>query len=111
MAVVNPLPQNSWVSDTALYSVSGSQAVSTGSLFVGSSAPGSMVYLNGRSVGGANVTYTNLQPGSYAVRVTTPNYSDYNANISIRAGWMMTRVAFRFVRASRLICAWIRAHR
>ena len=84
--VVNPLPQNSWVSDTALYSVSGNQAVNTGSLFVGSSAPGSMVYLNGRSVGGANVTYTNLQPGSYAVRVTTPNYSDYNANISIRAG-------------------------
>lgn len=84
--VVNPLPQNSWVSDTALYSVAGSQTVSTGSLFVGSNAPGSVVYLNGRSVGGANVTYTNLQPGSYAVRVTTPSYSDYNANISIRAG-------------------------
>ena len=84
--VVNPLPQNSWVSDTALYSVAGNQAASTGSLFVGSSAPGSVVYLNNRSVGGANVTYTNLQPGSYAVRVTTPGYSDYNATISIRAG-------------------------
>ncbi|MGY2895942.1 DUF4384 domain-containing protein [Deinococcus sp. UYEF24] len=84
--VVNPLPQNTWVSDTALYSVSASQTTSTGSLFVGSSAPGSLVYLNGRSVGGANVTFTNLQPGSYAVRVTTPGYADYNANVSIRAG-------------------------
>ncbi len=84
--VVNPLPQNTWVSDTALYSVSSSQTSSTGSLFVGSSAPGSLVYLNGRSVGGANVTFTNLQPGNYAVRVTTPGYADYNANVSIRAG-------------------------
>ena len=84
--VVNPLPQNTWVSDTALYSVSASQTVSTGSLFVGSSAPGSLVYLNGRSVGGANVTFTNLQPGNYAVRVTTPGYTDYTANVSIRAG-------------------------
>lgn len=84
--VVNPLPQNSWVSDTALYSVSPSQAASTGSLFVGSSAPGSVVYLNGRSVGGANVTFTNLAAGNYAVRVVTPGYSDYNANVSIRAG-------------------------
>ncbi|GGJ84872.1 DUF4384 domain-containing protein [Deinococcus aquiradiocola] len=84
--VVNPLPQNSWVSDTALYSVAPSQTVSTGSLFVGSNAPGSIVYLNGRQVGGANVTYTNLQPGTYAVRVTTPGYADYNGNVSIRAG-------------------------
>ena len=84
--VVNPLPQNSWVSDTALYSVAPSQTVSTGSLFVGSNAPGSIVYLNGRQVGGANVTYTNLQPGTYAVRVTTPGYADFNGNVSIRAG-------------------------
>ena len=84
--VVSPLPQNSWVSDTALYSVSPSQTVGTGSLFVGSNAPGSMVYLNGRSVGGANVTYTSLQPGSYNVRVTTPGYTDYTTTVSIRAG-------------------------
>jgi Domain of unknown function (DUF4384)/PEGA domain len=84
--VVNPLPQNSWVSDTALYSVSPSEAVNTSSLFVGSNAPGSVVYLNGRSVGGANVTYTNLASGSYAVRVVTPGYADYNATISLRPG-------------------------
>ncbi len=84
--VVNPLPQNTWVSDTALYSVVGAQTNGTGSLFVGSSAPGSVVYLNGRSVGGANVTYTSLQPGNYAVRVVTPGYADYSANVSIRAG-------------------------
>ena len=84
--VVNPLPQNSWVSDTALYSVAGSQATSTGSLFVGSSTPGSIVFLNGRQVGGANVTYTNLQPGSYNVRVTTPGYTEFNGTVAIRAG-------------------------
>ncbi|GGQ96202.1 DUF4384 domain-containing protein [Deinococcus ruber] len=84
--VVNPLPQNTWVSDTALYSVSGSQNTSTGSLFVGSSVPGSIVFLNGRQVGGANVTYTGLQPGSYNVRVATPGYNEFNGTVSIRAG-------------------------
>ncbi|ULH16640.1 DUF4384 domain-containing protein [Deinococcus sp. KNUC1210] len=84
--VVNPLPQNTWVSDTALYSVSGGQNTSTGSLFVGSSVPGSIVFLNGRQVGGANVTYTGLQPGSYNVRVSTPGYNEFNGTVSIRAG-------------------------
>lgn len=84
--VVNPLPQNTWVSDTALYSVAPTQEVRTGSMFVGSSAPGSVVYLNGRSVGGANVTYTELKPGRYSVRVVTPGYSGYTVTVSIRPG-------------------------
>ncbi|WP_425146949.1 DUF4384 domain-containing protein [Deinococcus sp.] len=84
--VVTPLPQTSWVSDTALYSVTGSQNVSTGSLFVGSSVPGSIVFLNGRQVGGANVTYTNLQPGTYNLRVVSAGYSEFNGTVAIRAG-------------------------
>ncbi|MFC4452603.1 DUF4384 domain-containing protein [Deinococcus sonorensis] len=84
--VVNPLPQNSWVTDTALFNVAPAQAVTTGSLFVGSSVAGSIVYLNGRQVGAANTTYTNLQPGTYQLRVATPGYSDFVSNISVRSG-------------------------
>ncbi|MGI8747356.1 MAG: DUF4384 domain-containing protein, partial [Deinococcus sp.] len=84
--VVNPLPQNSWVTDTALYGVVPAQTVSTGSLFVGSNVAGSVVSLNGRQVGGANVTYTNLAPGSYQVRVSSPGYPDYSTTVSVRSG-------------------------
>ncbi|WP_291427199.1 DUF4384 domain-containing protein, partial [Deinococcus sp.] len=44
--VVTPLPQNSWVSDTAFYTVAAQNPVSTGSLFVGTNVSGATVTLN-----------------------------------------------------------------
>ncbi|WP_293909253.1 DUF4384 domain-containing protein [Deinococcus sp.] len=84
--VVNPIPQNSWVSDTAFYNVALAQQVQTGNLFVGTNVPGGVVFLNGQRLGDANQTYSAIRPGSYPVRITAPGYRDYVANISIRAG-------------------------
>ncbi|GGL08820.1 DUF4384 domain-containing protein [Deinococcus radiotolerans] len=84
--VVNPLPQNSWVSDTAFYTVAAQNPVSTGSLFIGTNVGNATVILNGQRLGGANVTYSNLRAGTYPVRVQAPGYTDYSTTVTIRAG-------------------------
>lgn len=84
--VVTPIPQNSWVSDTAFYTVAGVTPISTGSLFVGTNVSNATVTLNGQRLGGANVTYNNLRPGSYPVRIQAPGYNDISTTVAIRAG-------------------------
>ncbi len=84
--VVNPLPQNSWVSDTALYSVEPRNPVRTATLFVATDAPDASVYLNDRLLGSANTSFTNIAAGNYRLRVTAPGYAPYTANIPLRAG-------------------------
>lgn len=83
--VVNPIPQNSWVSDTAFFSVASRAPVTTGSLFVGTNVPGSSVIINGRTLGAANTTYSGIAPGSYPVRVKAPGFADYTTTITVRA--------------------------
>ncbi|WP_288402817.1 PEGA domain-containing protein [uncultured Deinococcus sp.] len=83
--VVNPIPQNTWVSDTAFFSVVAANPVTTGNLFVGTNVPGASVILNGRTLGSANTTYTGLAAGSYPVRVRAPGYADYTTTVAIRA--------------------------
>ncbi len=84
--VVNPLPQNSWVSDTAFYTVAGRTPISTGSLFVGTNVNNATVILNGQRLGGANVTYSNLRAGTYPVRVQAPGFTDFTTTVTVRAG-------------------------
>ncbi|MEW6422232.1 MAG: DUF4384 domain-containing protein [Deinococcota bacterium] len=84
--VVNPIPQNSWVSDTAFFTVVAQNPVQTGSLFVGTNVPNATVILNGQRLGEANRTYSNIRPGTYPVRVQAPGYRDYTTTISVRAG-------------------------
>ncbi|UBV42881.1 DUF4384 domain-containing protein [Deinococcus taeanensis] len=84
--VVNPLPQNSWVTDTAFYTVAAQTPVTTGSLFVGTNVANATVILNGQRLGGANVTYSNLRAGTYPVRVQAPGYSDYSTTVTVRSG-------------------------
>ncbi|GAA5438058.1 PEGA domain-containing protein [Deinococcus aquaticus] len=84
--VVTPLPQNSWVSDTAFYTVAARNPVSTGSLFVGTNVANASVILNGQTLGAANVTYSNLRAATYPVRVKAPGYRDYTTTITVRAG-------------------------
>ncbi|TDE87606.1 DUF4384 domain-containing protein [Deinococcus sp. S9] len=84
--VVNPIPQNSWVSDTAFFTVVAQNPVQTGSLFVGTNVPNATVILNGQRLGEANQTFSNIRPGTYPVRVQAPGYRDYTTTISIRAG-------------------------
>ncbi|UBV43142.1 PEGA domain-containing protein [Deinococcus taeanensis] len=84
--VVNPLPQNSWVTDTAFYTVAGRTPISTGSLFVGTNVANATVILNGQRLGGANVTYSNLRAGTYPVRVQAPGFRDYTTTVTVRSG-------------------------
>lgn len=79
--VVNPLPQNSWVTATAFYNVSPVAAVQTASLFVGTNVPNATVYLNGQALGSANINYANLRPGTYPIRVTAPGYQDFSGRV------------------------------
>ena len=83
--VVNPLPQNSWVSDTAFFTVAGQQAVQTGSLFVGTNVANATVTLNGQRLGGANATFSNIRPGTYPVRVQAAGFRDFTTTVTIRA--------------------------
>lgn len=94
--VVTPIPQNSWVSDTAFYTVAAQNPVSTGSLFVGANVDNATVTLNGQKLGGANVTYNNLRPGSYPIRIQAPGYRDISTTVAIRAG-TTTNVNAEFV--------------
>ncbi|BBN94036.1 S-layer-like array protein [Deinococcus grandis] len=96
--VVNPLPQNSWVSDTAFYTVAGRTPISTGSLFVGTNVNNATVILNGQRLGGANVTYSNLKAGSYPIRVQAPGYRDFTTTVAIRGG-STTNVNVEFAQA------------
>ena len=84
--VVNPLPQNSWMTDTAFYNVAPVQAVQTGSLYIGTNVQGATVYLNGQNLGAANVTYANLGAGTYPIRITAPGYVDYNGRVTLSGG-------------------------
>lgn len=97
--VVNPLPQNSWVSDTAFFTVAGQQAVQTGSLFVGTNVANATVTLNGQRLGGANATFSNLRPGTYPVRVQAPGFRDFTTTVTIRAN-ATTNVNVDFAQAT-----------
>jgi len=83
--VVSPIPQNSWVSDTAFYNVVSKQVAQTGNVFVGTNVPGALVYLNGQRLGDANQTFSAIRPGSYPLRITAPGYRDYATTITVRA--------------------------
>ncbi|MPY66386.1 DUF4384 domain-containing protein [Deinococcus sp. SDU3-2] len=84
--VVTPLPQTNWVTDTAFFNVSAQTPVQTGGLFVGTNVAGATVILNGQRLGGANVTYSNIRPGTYPVRVQAPGFQDFSTTVTVRAG-------------------------
>ncbi|WP_261663542.1 DUF4384 domain-containing protein [Deinococcus sp. Marseille-Q6407] len=82
--VVNPLPQNSWVSDTAFFDVAERAPVRTGNLFVGTNVNNAQVILNGRVLGSANKTYSGIAPGNYPVRIVAPGFADFRTTVTIR---------------------------
>ncbi|WP_412027761.1 DUF4384 domain-containing protein [Deinococcus yunweiensis] len=88
--VVMPLPQNSWVSDTAFYTVAAVNPVTTGSLFIGTNVVGATVTLGGQRLGSANVTYSNLRAGTFPVRVQARGYRDHVGSVTIRPGSVTT---------------------
>lgn len=83
--IVNPVPATTWTSAAYTYQVTPRQVISTGMLFVGSNAPGTVI-LNGQTLGASNTTYSNLRPGTYPVRVKATGYADYATTVRIEAG-------------------------
>lgn len=82
--VVNPVPQTSWVTSTALFTVVPKVPVRKGHLFVGTNAPNSTVILNGRNLGNANRTFLNIAPGKYPIRVRAKGFNDYRTTVEIK---------------------------
>lgn len=83
--VVNPIPKNSWVTDTVLFNVASATPVRKGHLFVGTNVVGAKVIFNGRNLGSANRTFTNIAPGSYPIRVTARGYNDFRTTVRINS--------------------------
>ncbi|WP_084046539.1 DUF4384 domain-containing protein [Deinococcus hopiensis] len=84
--VVNPVPPQSWTTNTAFFSVVPQTPVTTGSLFVGTNVSGATVFLAEQRLGTANATYSNLRPGTYPVRVQAAGQRDFTGTVTIRAG-------------------------
>ncbi|MFC6591131.1 DUF4384 domain-containing protein [Deinococcus lacus] len=85
--VVNPIPQNSWVTDTVYFDAVAQTPVRTGSLFVGTNVAGASVILNGKTLGSANVTYRDIAPGTYPIKVRASGYADFASTVTIKSGY------------------------
>jgi hypothetical protein len=61
-----------------------------GSLRVTSTPQSANIYLNGQHKGKTNRTITNLDPGSYNVKLTKEGYEDYETTATVEAGQQTT---------------------
>lgn len=84
--VVKPLPQQDWVTDTALYYVgSEPQQPAFGNLRIDSSPQGANAYVDGNFVGTTPTTF-GTHPGRHDVRITLNGYEPYQASVDLRPG-------------------------
>jgi len=84
--IVNPIPQESWVTDTALYSV-GTQAAQPrwGTLALQSNPSGADVYVDGSFVGITPLNFS-VAPGRHDVRFELAGYDSFSTSTSVGAG-------------------------
>ena len=97
--VVTPIPQDSWVSDTAFYSVLGgtssnpapapqpapSQGTSYGSVNIVTNFNGAEIFINDRRYGRAPTTVADLAPGTYKVTVRARGFNDYTVTVTVQS--------------------------
>jgi len=86
--IVEPLPQEDWTTDTALFYVgdgTSPAAPSYGTLFVTSSPEGARVYVDDRFVGTTPVRY-GAEVGNHVVNVELEGYETYEATVNITGG-------------------------
>lgn len=84
--IVEPLPQQDWVTDTALFFV-GRQApvVQFGTITVGSSPSGANVFINGQFAGTTPLSYS-VAAGSHEVRLELSGRQTYRETVTLRGG-------------------------
>ena len=84
--IVRPLPQDTWVSDTALFYIGGRPETQRyGTLDITSSPEGARAYVDGRFVGYTPVRYGTTS-GEHEVRVVVDGYDDYVTTVDLRGG-------------------------
>ena len=97
--VVTPIPQDSWVSDTAFYTVLGGtssnttpppqpapgQGTSYGSVNIVTNFNGAEIFINDRRYGRAPTTVADLAPGTYKVTVRARGFDDYTVTITVQS--------------------------
>ncbi|RIH90527.1 PEGA domain protein [Calidithermus terrae] len=85
--VVEPLPDQDWVSDVAFYYVGQytPPPPPTGTLVIDSNPAGATVYINGQRAGTTPATLT-LDSGQYSVQLTYPGYEPYRTTLSVEGG-------------------------
>jgi len=99
--VVTPIPQDSWVSDTAFYTVLGgtssnntpaplqppapSQGTSYGSVNIITNVTGAEIFINDRRYGRAPTTVADLAPGTYKVTVRARGFNDYTVTVTVQS--------------------------
>ncbi len=84
--VVNPLPQEDWVTDTALYYVGDRPAQAAfGTIQMGSSPSGAEVYVDGNFVGFTPVSF-GTRPGRHDVRFVLSGYEEFTTTVNVRPG-------------------------
>lgn len=88
--VVRPVPQNEWVTDTALYNV-GTQPAEPrfGTLDVQSTPNRASVYVDGTFVGYTPLVY-GAEAGSHDVSVEADGYETYSTRVNVRGGQTAT---------------------
>ena len=84
--VVRPLPQDDWVTDTALFYVGGRPTTQRyGTLNITSSPEGARAYVDGRFVGYTPVRYGTTS-GTHEVRVESDDYNSFETTVNLRGG-------------------------
>ncbi|MBB6099531.1 archaellum component FlaG (FlaF/FlaG flagellin family) [Deinobacterium chartae] len=92
--VVNPVPQNSWITDTALYNVA-NRRPQTGSVQFQSNPAGANVYVDGRLIGRTPTSVANLTAGRHDVRISLPGYLEYSTTLNVGRDPQTVRVDLR----------------
>jgi hypothetical protein len=84
--VVEPVPQQEWVTDTALFYVGEPPAVAEfGTLRIETTPSDALAFVDGRFVGYTPTT-VDARPGERAIRVEHPHYDDFETTASVVGG-------------------------
>ena len=84
--IVRPLPQNDWVTDTALFYIGGQPVRQRyGTLNITSSPDGARAYVDGQFVGYTPLRYGTTS-GSHEVRVESSDYDEFQTSVTLNGG-------------------------
>ncbi|MDZ7704781.1 MAG: PEGA domain-containing protein [Trueperaceae bacterium] len=84
--VVNPLPQNEWVTDTALFYVGQRPATPVyGTIDIRSNPSGARAFVDGQFVGTTPVSFS-PRAGEHSVRIERADFETFTTTVNVRGG-------------------------